>query len=201
MKIKPIYIYLITFVVFGLAVILFSSNTKKSEPSNPHMQQGQMPNDDIHKGINSDDAPSKSNVSQDAIQKMAELKTAVDKNPKDTAKVREYADMLVFHQPEEAEKYFQKILNIDPKRVDVLLQLTLISFNKRDFNKAEKYTNIILKNDPANATAHYNLGAIAGAKGDNKKARSIWEDVVKKYPNTGGGKVASNALKQLDMMK
>jgi tetratricopeptide (TPR) repeat protein len=201
MKIKPLYIYLTAFVIFGIAIIIFSSSTKKGELTSPNAQQGQMPNDDIHKGMSSGDAPSKSNVSEEAKQKMAELKAAVDKNPKDTAKVRQYADMLVFHQPDEAEIYYKKILSIDPRRTDLLLQMTLISFNKRDFNKAEKYTDDILKNNPTNATALYNLGAIANAKGDNKKARSMWENVAKKYPNTDGGRVSSNALKQLDLKK
>lgn len=201
MKIKPLYIYLTAFVVFGAAVIFFSSNAKKAGPLNPHTSQGQMPNDDVHKGLNPTDAPSKSNVAPEAIAKMKTLKEEVDKNPKDTAKVREYADMVVFHKPDEALGYYEKILTVDPKRIDVLLQVTLISFNKGDFNKAEDYTNRILKIDPKNATAYYNLGAIAHAKGDPQKAKSIWEDVVKKYPNTDGAKVAASALTQMDAMK
>jgi len=202
MKIKPVYIYLSAFVVFGIAVIVFSSNAKKGGTVNPHIQQGQqMPNDDVHKGLSSNDAPSKSNVSSDAMAKMDALKAAVDKNPKDTAKVREYADMLLFHKPDEAITYYNKILNVNPKRLDVLLQMTLIYFNKGDFSKAEDYTNNIIRIDPRNATAYYNLGAIAHAKGDRDKAKSIWQDVVKKYPNTDGGKTAANALRQLDAMK
>ena len=201
MKIKPLYIYLSAFVVFGIAVIIFSSNAKKGDSFNPNLTQGQMPNDDVHKGMKSNDAPSKSNVAPEAIAKMNALKEAVDKNPKDTAKVREYADMIVFHKPDEALGYYEKILNINPKRIDVLLQLTLIYFNKGDYNKAEDYTNTILKINPQNATAYYNLGAIAHAKGDTNKAKAIWQDVVKKYPNTEGAQVAGNALKQLDMTK
>ena len=201
MKIKPLYIYLSVFVVFGIAVILFSRNAQKGDSFNPNVSQSQMPNDDVHKGMSSDNGPSKANVSPDAIAKMNALKESADKNPKDTATVRQYADLIVFHKPDEAAGYYQKILDMDPKRVDVLLQMTLIYFNKGDYNKAEEFTNRILKIEPQNATAYYNLGAIAHAKGDSNRARSIWQDVVKKYPHSEGAQVASKALSQLDQTK
>jgi tetratricopeptide (TPR) repeat protein len=200
-KIKPIYIYLLSFIVFGVAVIVFSSNTKKADITDSNTQQNRMPNDDVHRGMSSGDAPSKSNVSEEAVKKIAELKAFVDKNPNDTAKTRQYADMLVFHKPDEAENYYKRILNVDSKRTDILLQLTLISFNKHDFDKAEEYTNKILSYNANYSTAYYNLGAIAVAKGDSKKAKSIWQNVVKKYPNSDAAKVASSALQQIEMAK
>ncbi|MBI5809111.1 MAG: tetratricopeptide repeat protein [Ignavibacteriales bacterium] len=202
MKIKPIYIYLIVFVVFVVALIIFSNSAKKSDIANNPNMSNQMPEDDIHKGMKSQgngDVPSASNVMKEAIEKMNQLKAEVDKNPSDTLKVREYADMLTMaHKPDEAITYYSKILNVDPKRIDVMLQLTYVHFNNGNIDKALEYTNKALQVDKNNLIANYNLGAILNAKGDKRQALQIWKNLAAKYPNTDVGHIAKESAKQLE---
>ena len=200
MKIKPIYIYLSVFVIFVAAILFFSSGAKKSTAINLNQNQ-QMPNDEVHSKLKTGDEPSKSNVMQEAIEKLNVLKADVEKNPKDTSKVREYADMLTMsHKSDEAIQYYNQILKVDPKRIDVLLQLTYVYFNKGDLAKADDYTNKILKIDKNNLFGLYNTGDIAQAKGDSKKARATWQDLSKRYPNSEVGKLAARSIQQLDAM-
>ncbi|MEW6703135.1 MAG: tetratricopeptide repeat protein [Bacteroidota bacterium] len=204
MKIKPIYLYLGVFVIFSVAVIFFSNSTKESNRAKGLNPSAEMPNDDIHKGIKSDGkegTPSRSNVRQEALERMNALKSEVEKNPNDTAKVRQYADMLTMgHNSDEAAKLYEKILKIDPKRIDIMLQLTFVYYNKGDLNKAEEYTNKVLKINKDHLIANYNLGAIAVARGENQKAKAIWQDLAKKYPQTEIGSIAGESAKQLDQI-
>ncbi|MCX7876740.1 MAG: tetratricopeptide repeat protein [Melioribacteraceae bacterium] len=202
MKIKPLYIYLVIFVVFIVAVIIFSNSAKKSDLANNPNINNQMPDDDVHKGLKSQgngETPSASNVMKEAIERMNKLKAEVDKNPNDTLKIREYADMLTLaHKPDEAIEYYSKIIKIDPKRVDVFLQLTYIHFNKGEFDKALDYTNKALAVEKDNLIATYNLGAILNAKGDKRQAINIWKNLAQKYPNTEVGHIAKESVKQLE---
>lgn len=202
MKLKPIYIYLTIFVVFIISIVLFSNSTKKSNLTDNQQMNGQMPEDDVHKNLKSQgngDAPSASNVMKEAIERMNKLKEEVNKNPNDTLKLREYADMLTLaHKPDEAIEYYSKILKFDPKRIDVLLQLTYVHFNKGDLDKALEYTNKALQVDKNNLIANYNLGAVLNAKGDKRQAILIWKNLALKYPNTDVGHIAKESAKQLE---
>ena len=203
MKIKPIYIYLGIFVIFIIAVLFFSNSAKNSNQAREINPNAQMPSDDVHKGITEQgngDMPSKSNVMKEAVEKMNALKAAVDKNPNDTLKVREYAEMVQAHDPNEAIKLYENILKVGPKRTDLLLELIFLYFNKGDLKKAEEYNNKVLSIDKTNLIANYNLGGLAQAKGDLQKAKSIWLDLAKKYPNTQIGHMAGELAKQLDQM-
>jgi len=203
MKIKPIYIYLGVFVIFILAVLFFSNAAKNSNTAKELNPNAQMPNDDVHKGIaeqGNGDMPSKSNVMKEAVEKMNALKAAVAKNPNDTLKVREYAEMVQAHDPDEAIKLYEGILKVGPKRTDLLLELTFLYFNKGDIKKAEEYNNKVLSIDKNSLIANYNLGGLAQAKGDIKTAKAIWQDLAKKYPNTQVGSMAGELAKHIDQM-
>ncbi len=194
MKFKPFYIYIIVFIAFIVGIVLFSTNNSNNDKS-----MTKMPEDDIHKSLQNEGAPSKDNVTESAIKRLNELKKAYDANPSDTLKMREYADMLTMaHKPTEAISLYNKILAVDGKRIDVLLQLTFLHYNNGDFDKAESYTNKILSIDKNNFLADYNLGAIEAAKGNNTKAKLIWQNVIKKYPNENIANIADQSIKQLE---
>ena len=159
-----------------------------------------MPNDEVHKGLQdpTKENPSKSNVSSEVFRKMEMLKKDVEANPGDTAKMKAYADFLAAaHRPEDALTYYEKILNVDSKRNDVLFSLALIYYNQQNLDKAEEYTNLILKNDENNTQAMYNLGAIAASKGEKERARKIWNKLVTDYPNDEVTQLAKSSLEKL----
>lgn len=195
MKFKPVYIYIIVFIAFIVGIVLFSTNNSNNDKS-----IAKMPEDDIHKSLqNEGGSPSKDNVMESAIKRLDELKKAYDASPTDTLKIREYADMLTMaHKPTEAITLYNKILAVDGKRIDVLLQLTFLHYNNGDFDKAESFTKKILSIDKNNFLADYNLGAIEAAKGNNAKAKVIWENVIKKYPNADIANIADQSIKQLE---
>ena len=158
-----------------------------------------MPKDDIHKGLqNPTQNPGKENVSSEVKHQMEMLKKSVEENPKDTLKMREYADLLAAaHHPEEAIVYYYSILNINPRRTDILNSVAFIYYNEKDYSKATDLINKILLYEPNNTEAMYNLGAIAATSGNKTEAKQRWEDLVKKYPNSEESKLAENSLKKL----
>jgi len=204
MKFKPIYVYAGVIVVFILAIVFFSDITKKGNTQATVSEGAQMPDDDIHGGMRSrgnGGMPGKDNVMQEMLEKMNALKLAVEKNPNDTAKVREYADLQMTHNPEESIKLYERILKIDPKRIDILLQLTFTHYNIGDVDKAVEYNNKVLSIDRNNLFAQYNVGGLAQVKGDNKKAIAIWKELARKNPNTEVAHIAEQAAKQLEGAK
>lgn len=196
MKIKPLYIYLIVFVAFIIAIIIFSNYNSTDKVT----ASANMPEDDIHKGMMSDEQnPSKSNVMSSAKEQLEELRLAYEKNPNDTLHIREFADMLTMsHQYERAIELYTKILSVDPKRIDAHLQLTFVHFNNGDLDKAAESTNKILAINKDHQIANYNSGAIEAAKGNNNKAKEIWQSLMKKYPNSEIAHIAEQSLKQLE---
>ena len=194
MKLKPIYIYGSIIVVVVIFLIFFSSTNNSKAPAN--VQSDQIPNDNIHKGLQQ--PPGKNNVSSEVKRHLEMLKKAVDENPNDTLKIREYADFLAAaHQPDEAVTYYNNILKVDPKRSDILFSLAYIFFNKKDYKKSEDIVNKILKYEPDNTEAIYNLGAIAASAGDKEKAKTLWQKLIKNYPGTNASKLAEGSLKKL----
>lgn len=140
----------------------------------------------------------KSNVNSDVLKKLDELKKLADSVPTDTLKIREYADFsLAAHKPDEAIKYYRKILNINKKRKDVLLAVTLAYYNKGDLKNAEEIILQTLKLFPDDPEFTYNLGAIEASKGNYEKAREIWTKLIVKYPNTEISNLAKNSLDKL----
>ncbi len=201
MKFRIAYLYIILAVGVVITLIfLAGGNDTNTEPVAGNIENQQMPNDDIHKGLGNPGGsnPSKSNVSQEFYQKMDMLKKEVEANPTDTAKIKEYADFIAAaHKPDQAIPYYEKILKIDPKRNDVLFSLSMLYFGRQDYNKAEEYTNRILDNDKDNTQAMYNLGAIAASKGDKARAREVWQRLVSEYPGTEAAELAKSSLEKL----
>jgi Tfp pilus assembly protein PilF len=201
LKFRIAYLYLILAAGVVITLIFLSGgNNTNTEPAAGNIENQQVPNDDIHKGLGNPGGsnPSKGNVSQEFYQKMDMLKKDVEANPNDTAKIKQYADFIsAAHKPEQAIPYYEKILKVDPGRNDILFSLSMIYFTKQDYNKAEEYTNRILKNDKNNTQAMYNLGAIAASKGDKARAKEIWQRLVSTYPGNEAAELAKSSLEKL----
>ena len=199
MKFKPLYFYGAVFIIVVAILIILSQQSGNVEnASNENLNTQQIPNDEIHSQLKSGETPGKNNVSQEFKHKMAMLQNEVEKNPTDTTKLLEYADLLAAaHKQKEAIEYYQQILSINPNRIDVLFSLSFIYYTLGDLNKSEEETKRILAIDPENNDAKYNLGAIAATKGDKEKARDIWQRLAEKYPEDEIGIKAKNSLERL----
>lgn len=200
MKFKPVYIYgILTLLV--IAVIIIATNQREEKiTSMEDITNKEMPQDDVHKNLGKDNPMmhGQVKVNEEVKKQMEEMKAAVDANPNDTSKVREYADfLLAAHKPDEAIQYYEMILKKDPKRNDIRFSLTYIYYNKGDLNKAEEETNKILSYDKNNSMARYNLGAIEATRGNNEKARQIWNQLIQDEPKSETAELARNALSML----
>ncbi|OGU77872.1 MAG: hypothetical protein A2V93_11130 [Ignavibacteria bacterium RBG_16_34_14] len=197
MKIKPLYLYGGILVLATVFLIFFTS--RNDSDSSENISKNEVPDDDIHKGLkNPNQSPGKENVSSEVKHQLEMLKKSVEENPNDTLKMREYADLLAAaHHPEEAVIYYYSILNINPRRTDILNSLAFLYYNKKDYSKAADVINKVLLYEPDNTQAIYNLGAIAAASGNKEEARKRWELLVKKYPNSNESRLAVNSLKKL----
>ena len=196
MKIKPLYIYVGIITLAVILLVVFTSNSEKQTTN----MAGQMPQDEIHKGLSHPGmgGPSGTNVSEEVKKKMEILRTEYEFNKHDTLKAREYADFLAAaHKLDEAIIYYIKILKIDPNKKEILFTLSFIYNMKGDFNKAENFTNKILRIDPKDTQAWYNLGAINASKGNKNKAREMWEQILKEYPGSPSADLAKSALTKL----
>ena len=199
MKFKPLYFYSVLVAAVIITLIIVSQPDNKVNTKNEETMENQnMPNDEIHSQLKSKDAPSKENVSQEFKHRMEILKKNVEENPGDTVALKQYADLLASaHMQKQSVEYYEKILAVNPNRIDILFSISFVYYSIGNLNKAEEHTEQILAIDPQNTDAQYNLAAIAASKGDKEKAREIWQRLADKYPDEDVGIKASNSLKQL----
>ncbi len=198
MKIKTVYIYIFIIAIAIIGLIISSGD--ETTNNNTVNTEAEIPNDDIHQslGQTGEQQPSSQNVITDIRQRMIDLEEYVKSNPKDTAKVREYADLLsAAHNPAKAVELYESILKIDPNRIDILSQLGRLHFIKKDFEAARKSIKKIIKIDPKNLEALYNLGVIAANEGKTEQAINYWQDIIDKYPDSETAKLAKNSLLKL----
>jgi tetratricopeptide (TPR) repeat protein len=200
MKFKPIYLYGII-VLVSIIVLVLVSTQSSDNPKEIAIEQNQnMPDDDVHKQLKNPggNTPGKENVSEEYRKRLADLKEAVDKNPSDTLAMRNYADFLsASHKMNEAISYYEKILEVNPKRADIYFSLSLIYYNKQDFLKSEEANNKVLSFEPKNQMALYNLGAIAATQGKKDKAKEFWNMVISIDAKSETGKLAEESLGKL----
>ena len=200
MKFKPIYLYGVVLVA-AVVLLFFFSRGKDSnlDPKTTNLQNENIPDDGIHNQLKMPESnPTKDNVTENFHKRMGELKQAVENNPNDTLKLKEYADFLAAaHKTEEAIRMYDRILKINPKRTDIYFSITLLYYNEKDLQKAEEYNEKVLMYDPTNSMALYNRGALAATRGDKEKARTIWEKIVKDDPDSEVGNLAKQSLTRL----
>jgi len=159
-----------------------------------------MPQDQVHKGLQNplNQPPDKNNVMASIKQHMDELKKSVEEHPRDTLKMREYADFLTAaHQSDQAVIYYNKILKVNLHRTDIMSSLVFLYFSANNLDEAEVYTKKIVVVDKNNVEAINNLGVISTNKGDRVKARQLWSKIVSNYPSSSLAQKAKESIAQL----
>jgi len=199
MKFKPIYLYgFILLAVITTLIVISRSNSSK-ETVKGDITQKQMPQDDVHKNLGTQQQyPTGANVNQEVFKKLEVMKKLADAKPTDTLKIREYADFLsAAHKPDEAIRYYEKILSIDKKRKDIYLSITLDYYNLNKLDKAEEVTRRMLQIFPNDPMANYNIGAIEATKGNKEKAREIWNKLINNNPADKISELAKSSMSKL----
>lgn len=198
MKVKPVYIYLVVFVIVVIALVVITSGGNPSESTTPNVSnQSEMPKDDIHKNLGN--APGSGNVSSEFKQKMANMKSEYESNPSDTVNAKEYARLLAAaHNPQEAVNVYNSILHKDSKRIDIRIELATVYYNMQKYEEAKKQIEAVIEAVPDESGAYYNLGAIEAAQGNIDKAKEIWQKVVEQFPNTEAANLANTSLQKIN---
>ena len=200
MKFKPIYLYGAIAVIALAVFIVVEIQDKSNSDQSPVTEEQGMPNDDVHNQLKNQtsSSPGKENVSEDYRKKLAELENDVNENPSDTIALRKYADYLAAsHKMTEAIPFYEKILNVDPKRSDIRFSLAVIYFNKQNFDKCDNENEKVLQYDPKNQMALYNLGAVAATRGLKEKAKDYWNKVITINESTETAQLAKESLSKL----
>ena len=158
MRIKPLHIYLIGFILI-IAIIFITNRSSDTGLEDNLPSSKAMPKNNIHKGLRSsqsENLPSKDNVVNSFKDKINRLEQAIEKNPNDTAKVKEYARLLAAaHKPEKAIKLYNSILQKDPKRIDLLFELAEIYFGIKQYDAATELLDRIIEINNDNLINHH----------------------------------------------
>ncbi len=198
MKIKPLYIYLGVFLIAVVSIFVFTNlNDDKQQTA----MTGQMPNDDVHKGLNQQNphGGDMGAMTERVNHALAQMRKQYQENPNDTSIAKQFADYLsMAHQPDSAIIIYENILVRDGKRSDIRNSVAYLYLLKRDFKKSEAALSGILRYDQNDTQAKFNMGIIAVESGDKEKAKSIWQDLVKQHPGDPMAKKAEEAIVQVN---
>jgi len=126
----------------------------------------------------------------DDMKRMADAKAAgllekLKTNPNDATTLNQLGILYrATHQFKEAEGYFEKSLEIDPKNADVRTDLASCLYYTGDADGALAQLNKALTYDPKHAGALMNIGIIKWkAKNDVPGAVAAWEKLLKLNPD------------------
>lgn len=203
MKFKTTYIYPIVIVLVFIGVIIFSTDGSEEKVSiTGEMGQGdrQMPQDSIHQNLGSGmGGSSMGGLSDEYLNRINMLRNSVRENPNDTAAMRQFADFLsASHKPDSAIMYYERILEKDIGRTDIMLGLTAVYYSKDNLQKAKEYTELILDKNRNNIQAKFNLAAIEASMGNETKAKTLWQLVIEEKPNSRAADLAKDALNKME---
>ena len=152
------------------APVTASEAAPNPSPGNPHSPGTPVPS---------------SGVPVPFMQKLAEYKTRLEKNPKDIEALVFLANAnFDIQRYEKAKEFYLKALEVDPDNAHVRTDLASSYRNLGDSDQALNELNKVLKTDPNHEVALYNSGIILlNDKDDTKKAISAWEKLVQLKPN------------------
>jgi cytochrome c-type biogenesis protein CcmH/NrfG len=129
--------------------------------------------------------PTLDQMKQMADAKAAPLLEKLKTNPKDATTLNQLGILYrATHQFKEAEGYFEKSLEVDPKNADVRTDLASCLYYTGDADGALAQLNKALTYDPKHAGALMNIGIIRWkAKNDVPGAVAAWEKLLKLNPD------------------
>lgn len=121
-----------------------------------------------------------------ALGQMADAKSAFEKtlelNPNHLGASYGLGLILDEAKSPDAEKYFRKVVQQDPKMKDAHFRLGSIYYSRERFAKAEEAFRRVAEIDPKDASAFYNLGLAESRQGKFELARESFRTVSKIDP-------------------
>ena len=136
-----------------------------------------------------------SGIDLNALSKINELKSIVEKNPENASAILDLAN-LRFDSGffEDAAKNYEQYLNLDPQNADARIDMAVCYYNLQQFDKAESEIISALKYSPKHQVGYLNLGVVYLAKQNVEKAKEWFNKAVELDPNSEIGKKAKSLL-------
>jgi cytochrome c-type biogenesis protein CcmH/NrfG len=129
------------------------------------------------------------------INRINELRDYVKNNEGDKEKIVELGHLLMDNGfNEDAIKYYDMYLKLDPKNPDVIIDKGVCYFNLQQYNKAEEIMLKGLEIKPNHIIGTYNLGIVNLGKQNRKKAKEWFRKVIELDPNSDYAKQAQQLL-------
>jgi cytochrome c-type biogenesis protein CcmH/NrfG len=142
-------------------------------------------------------------LSLDDMKRMADAKAApllakLKDNPKDAATLNQLGILYrATHQFKEAESYFEKSLEINPKNVDARVDLASCFYYTGDVDGALSQLNKALTYDPKHPGALMNIGIIKiKSKNDAPGAIAAWQKLLQTNPDFPQKDVVQRMIEQ-----
>lgn len=162
-----------------------AENVGAGAPAPPPVPSAPAPVGEAASSSASAESPHGSGAPVPFMQKLAEYKARLEKDPKDI-------EALVFmgnanydiQRFEKAKEFYQKALEVDPNNTHVRTDLASSYRSLGETDQALEELNKVLKSDPKHEVALYNSGIILlNDKNDAEKATAAWEKLVQLKPN------------------
>jgi tetratricopeptide (TPR) repeat protein len=118
-------------------------------------------------------------MQMDRPKAVSMLETLVKENPKDVGVLNFYADALRQSQKnEEAGKYYQQILVMQPDNVEVMIKMAAVSYAQNKPADAEGYINKAVKTGKMSQNDYSQLGLALLIAEKNKEAAVYYEKAI-----------------------
>lgn len=162
-----------------------AENVGAGAPAPPPVPSAPAPVGEAASSSASAESPHGSGAPVPFMQKLAEYKARLEKDPKDI-------EALVFmgnanydiQRFEKAKEFYRKALEVDPNNTHVRTDLASSYRSLGETDQALEELNKVLKSDPKHEVALYNSGIILlNDKNDAEKATAAWEKLVQLKPN------------------
>jgi len=191
-KTAQVYAMASTCLVIGLALgYLFRGTASRSTPT---AQAAQMPASTTPSPAGAHPKmPSLEDMKHMADKKAEPLLAKLDADPNNSDLLNQIGTLYkATHQFKEAQKYFQRAIDADPRNVAARTDLGSCLFYQGDTDGAIQQLEKSLTYDPKDANSLFNLGMIRlQGKKDPSGAIAAWQKLLKLNPTLAADKKAT----------
>jgi cytochrome c-type biogenesis protein CcmH/NrfG len=178
---KQVYAMAVISLVVGLAIgYLFRGSQSPAVPAQPAVSaQPAAP-----AGGMGGNMPSLEEMKQMADKKAAPLLEKLKGDPNNSGLLIQVGNIYeATHQFKEAAGYFDKALQVDPKKVAIRTEMASCLYYNGDVDGAISQLQQALHYDPKDANSLFNLGMMKWqGKQDSKGAVAAWQQLLKSNP-------------------
>jgi len=191
---KQVYAMAVISLVVGLAIgYLFRGSQSPSSSSSPPAGTQANAQPSVPPGHIGGQMPSLEQMKQMADKQAAPLLEKLKTDPNNSDLLFQVGNIYkATHQFKDAAGYYDKALQIDPKKVAIRTELASCMYYTGDVDGAIGQLQQSLRYDPKDANSLFNLGMIKWkGKQDSKGAVAAWQQLLKSNPQLSADRKAT----------